>query len=381
MAHFRAIKLFSCITLIVMSSFMPLCAYAYNNNHFYSSNDILFYDSDAKGCANSSSGVGSTGSISLEKSPELQNIFQLLLNGGMNAGQAAAIMGNMYQESKFNSGSEESNGMGYGLAQWSLGRRVALEAFAAKKNVDVSDVPMQIEYLFQEYNTTYSSKLSEGGFDGTDIAKSTEIWMDIFEAPYDDGSSDPAGLASVRIPAAQKVYDFYKDLSPDSSVASSGCNNIGNSAVAGDIVSTAKNFALPKPVTNGTTSLSDASPAYQAAMKQFNPSIDVTDCGGFIATVMIASGADTKYPLVNVDEQHKYVKSHPEKYLIIENPTESDLQPGDILISTGHTTMYTGGTGYTDVDASLGDRVPSVRDSGTHVAMIRDGAIIARIIE
>jgi len=363
---------------MVFSAFVPLKALAYENNHFYSSNDILFYDENDNGCVSDSS----IGSLSLEKSETLQQIFQLLINGGMNSGQATAVMGNMFAESSFNSDMHEiGNNIGYGLAQWSFGRRTKLENFAFQKGVPASDIPTQIEFLLGEYNESYKSRLDKAGFDGTDIAESTTAWMNIFEAPLAEPPNDPARLNSVRIPAAVKINEFYGNLTPGSVVATNGCNKNGNGVVAGNIIQTALNFALSKPATDGMTEKSDARDTYQAAKEQYNPLGQWSDCGVFIATVMIASGADTKYPLVNVDEQHNYVKSHPEKYLIIENPTESDLQPGDILISTGHTTLYTGGTGYTDVDASLDDRVPSVRDSGSHVTMIRDGAIIARIIE
>lgn len=379
---------FKSLSLIVMAvvltfTMLPKSAFAIDQQ-FYSSNDILFYNPDGTCTTN---GSPTAVSVKLEKNDTLQQIFQLLINGGMNAGQAAAVMGNMYAESSFNSDRHETgNDIGYGLAQWSFGRRVDLENFAKQKGVPTSDISMQIEFLLGEYNDSYKSLLSSTAFaDGTDIAASTKAWMVIFENPAMKPANDPAALNSKRIPAADTIYGFYKDLSPNSPVTTSGCNATGNGAIAGDMVKTALNFALTSPVADGKTAKSDARDTYQSAKEQYNPGPipDWSDCGGFIATVMIASGVDPNYPKVGVSSQLNYIRSHPEKYKVIEKPTAADLQPGDILLSeqASHTTMYTGQQQYPDVDASLGQRVPSVRDSGNHTWMLSNGAVIARVIK
>ena len=112
---------------------MPLSVFAIDKA-FYSSNDILFYDpTDTNACATSGS-VSSTGSIPLEKSDALQHIFQTLLNGGLNAVQVSAVMGNMYQESKFDPGVPSPDKLGsYGLAQWRQGRLTNLQNYAASQ--------------------------------------------------------------------------------------------------------------------------------------------------------------------------------------------------------------------------------------------------------
>jgi hypothetical protein len=374
---------------MIISSLAPLKAFAYDQG-FFAANDILFYNPDDTGCTTGSStgSGGSTGSISLSKSAKLQQIFQLLINGGMNAGQAAAVMGNMFWESHFNSGQQEiGNGIGYGLAQWSFGRRTSLEAFAAQKGVPVSDMAMQIEFLFHEYNETYKSSLDNTAFKaGTNIADSTKAWMMVYEAPRMSPPNDPASLNSERIPAAEKIFGFYSNLvpsNPATPTTTGGCNNTGNGAVAGNIIKTALNFAQPQPVADGTTAESDAVAAYQQAKQTLNPSAQWTDCGGFVATVMIASGVDPNYPKVGVSNQGPYVKSHPNKYMIINNPSTSNLQPGDILIIPDqHTAIYTGNTPYPMVDASLGQRIPSVRGSGDIAWVLsQPGVFAARVLQ
>src|SRR5680860_285866 len=186
------------MSAVMICSFIVSDRSVFAVNDFYSSNDINFYDAEDTGCA---SGSPVTGSVSLEKSEQLQSIFQTLTNGGMNSIQAAAIMGNIYAESGFNSDTHEvGNDIGYGLAQWSFGRRVNLENFAKEKNVAASDVNMQLEFLFKEYSSSYKSKLKGTDFDKSDIGKATESWMMIFEAPAMIPENDPARLNSKRIP-------------------------------------------------------------------------------------------------------------------------------------------------------------------------------------
>lgn len=378
--------LFALLSIFTFSSLIPTASVFAIDEGFYSGNNILFYNPDET-CTVAVTAAATTGSVGLEKSVKLEQIFQLLINGGMNAGQAAAVMGNMYAESGFNSDiTEKGNSIGYGLAQWSFSRRTNLENFAKEKGIPVSDIPLQIEFLLREYNGSYKSRLDKTVFkEGTDVAASTKAWMEIFEAPALKPANDPAALNSKRIPAAVTIFGLYQGLSQVTTVASTtSCgSSSGNSAVAGDIVKTAIGYALQKPATDTMTSKSDARDTYQTAKMQYNPSVDWTDCGGFIATVMIASGVDPNYTKVSVAAQLKYVKSNPDKYLVITSPKVSDLQPGDILLSesAGHTTMYTGETQYSSVDASLGQRVPSVRNASSHIWMLNNGSVIARVIK
>lgn len=138
--------------------------------------------------------------------------------------------------------------------------------------------------------------------------------------------------------------------------------------VAQNIVQTAINFAWDTP-DHGPNE-TDAKPEYRSAMREFNGStgtLPFSDCGVFVATVMIATGADPSYPKRGTSVQLEYLRNHPEKYQLIEGVNDSSqLVPGDILIfaaePSGHTYIYTGQSinGYTSVGASLGDHVPEV---------------------
>jgi hypothetical protein len=370
----------------IVSTLSPFPVHAFDQT-FYSYNDILFHNKDAcsssvgKAVSDSSDAEKAISTVSFGKSSELEAIYKQLVSYNFNRGQIAAIMGNMYAESSFKSGVEESNGIGYGLAQWSFGRRTALENFAKTKGVAVSDRAMQIEFLNNEYTATYKSRLTATAFaKGTDIEASTRAWMEVFEVPYmDPSSTDPAAINSKRIPAAKKIDGFYGDLAKGSVNNLSSCTS-GDGVAAGDIVKTAINFALKTPITaaesNAGTKVDkeDARPEYQVGKEKYNPANAVTgvpswsDCGGFVATVMIATGVDKEFPTVGVGAQIAYIKNHPDKYSYFTDiKSVTDLNPGDLLYvdndDYAHVVIYTGECENPYVDASLDQRVPSVRPS------------------
>lgn len=388
--HSRGIRYIIAFIALASSVISPLQVFAVVDTSFNSSNEVLFFNPDDSSCSAKITAAAAA-SVKLDANDAtLKQIFTLLTQSGQfNAVQAAAVMGNMYAESGFNSAAVEGgNGIGYGLVQWSFGRRTNLENFAKQKGVAASDIPMQIEFLTNEYSQSYKSTLSGTAFAaGTDVAAATEAWMNGFEVPFNKPpSADYPKLQTKRIPAAVQIYGFFKDLAPSNVVASNGSQNCAtsNAIVAGSIVQTAINLALPKPIADGNIAKTDARDTYQAAKEQYNPGAQWSDCGGYIATVMISSGVDPNYPKVGVSNQVSYVEAHPEKYTVIQNPKVSDLQPGDILLSNsaGHTTLYLGenSTGYPAADASLNQRVPSLRDSGNYTWMLNNGAIIARYI-
>ncbi len=172
----------------------------------------------------------------------------------------------------------------------------------------------------------------------------------------------------------------YGDPRPDGAPSNGGSSGLAtspsqncstsNGVVAGNLVATALNLAWDTREGHGKNK-EDAKPSYQDAMPLYNGSTGddpFSDCGVFVATVMIASKADPTYPKRGTANQLAYVRSHPEKYTLLENVTNtSQLSPGDIFIYNdlggGHTIIYTGplANGYNAVDASWHDHVPQVR--------------------
>lgn len=81
-------------------------------------------------------------------------------------------------------------------------------------------------------------------------------------------------------------------------------------------------------------------------------------CDAFVATVLRYSGADPNVVCCGVSNMRRYFENHPELYEKIPNlGNTSNLQPGDIRISSDHVEMYVieNGTGKI-ASASHGDR-------------------------
>lgn len=152
-------------------------------------------------------------------------IWNFLKYKGLSDAAAAGVLGNIQAESGFNPGIEEiANGIGYGLIQWSFGRRTALEDAAAKAGVDPSNLQFQLEYLWSESldpNTSYGQKLSEAGFYTTDSAsdaayyfhKYVEISADSYEA-----------IKNNRCSTAEQWYSKFKGIDAGDVVGSAVTN-------------------------------------------------------------------------------------------------------------------------------------------------------------
>ena len=80
-----------------------------------------------------------------------EKVWWALRDAGYSKEAAAGAMGNIYAESGFSASViEGGSGIGFGLCQWSFGRRTQLESYAKSKGVSASDVDTQIEFLLGE---------------------------------------------------------------------------------------------------------------------------------------------------------------------------------------------------------------------------------------
>lgn len=130
----------------------------------------------------------------------------------------AGTMGNIYGESGFDpSVIEKGNGIGFGLIQWSFGRRTAIEQYAASKGADPNTAELQIEWLLKECDpndSSYAWMNSSTSYDGkswsyddwknaTDIESATRAFMFCFERPAN------ASSLQKRVDAAKGYYEEF----------------------------------------------------------------------------------------------------------------------------------------------------------------------------
>lgn len=223
----------------------------------------------------------------------------------------------------------------------------------------------------------YIEEIKKAGYatDSQYVAKNISLIEQVEQIAKAENLSPPSSQIKLEL------------VTPGSSVSTTGsgshCSTNSTGVVSGDIVATAKNLARPQ-----TTNTWEATTAYIAARRQYNPNVgddqySHTDCGKFVATVMRASGADPDYTPAGTWNQLAYVKGN-SNYLVIEKPSLSDLKPGDILVNNGHTLIYAGdqGDGVWGYHASLGDTAPIQIGQGTiEYQLSQPDNVLARLIK
>ena len=89
-----------------------------------------------------------------------QIVYNFYKAKGLNNNQIAGIMGNIQQESEFDTTATNDSSGAYGLFQWLGSRKTELQKYAKQKGTDVSDIMTQLEFSWNEMNSTESKTLS-----------------------------------------------------------------------------------------------------------------------------------------------------------------------------------------------------------------------------
>ena len=90
-------------------------------------------------------------------------IRDYFVNKGLTKEQSSAIAGNLFKESSFNSnavGDTHLPTYSEGLAQWREGRLTNLKNFAKSKNKSYKDLNTQLDFLWNELNTSEKEALN-----------------------------------------------------------------------------------------------------------------------------------------------------------------------------------------------------------------------------
>lgn len=167
-----------------------------------------------------------------------KSIWDYLLKKLGNSYGTAALMGNLYVESKLNPKdlqgsysrkfgmSDEEytaavdsgeyagdtfihDGAGYGLAQWTYwSRKEALYRFAKEHGKSIGDLQMQLDYLWDELQK-YKTVL-EALKNATDIRVASDVVVKRYEKPLNQTET----LLQNRANYGKKFYDQFADVSP-----------------------------------------------------------------------------------------------------------------------------------------------------------------------
>lgn len=139
-----------------------------------------------------------------------ETVWNFLASKGVASVCIAAIMGNMYAESRYDPSANQLNNepnmdpykAGVGLCQWTETRKDALNAVANGMGTQWTDVNAQLAHLWNEIGPGgyYNDYLQEC-CKMTDVAQATQYWFTKFEA------GNPAyAHMDIRIQAAQEAF-------------------------------------------------------------------------------------------------------------------------------------------------------------------------------
>lgn len=115
-------------------------------------------------------------------------MVRYLMQHGLSASGAAAVVGNLQQESSLNPGAVGDGGTSYGLAQWHNERWTALRKFAASRGAKASSWTTQLDFLMSELKSGYGDlhRRLRGNEDASRLAVA---FMQKFERPADSASN------------------------------------------------------------------------------------------------------------------------------------------------------------------------------------------------
>lgn len=334
---------------------------------------------DAASGASAACDCGPGGPLSGANNP--QKAFNFLVQSGYTTKQAAGVVGNMQVESTSeidptvqypstpgvspaqalqNNSQNPPSGRGnaWGIVQWYPASKIIEEARTAKiKDEEIATLGFQLDFLRRQLIGDTDSP-EKGAGDHLKSTTTVEEASRSFALKYERFASEPLNAeetASVdkRIGNAQEILRLYEASAPK---AGSGTTTPGG--CGGDIVSVAFKLSW-KDQGHGHT----PPEGYADAVAKYNKSkgdAELTDCGVFVATVMLMSGADPDYPPRGTSVQFPYLRNSP-KYTSF---TSGEPQPGDIFITDGHTYLYVGpfegkdGRQYNSLAASLRSHTP-----------------------
>lgn len=179
-------KKISSIILIslVLASTLSNIARAEFDERFYKLNDIIYYDA-GEDCAPASS--GNMADINLEGNDNAEKIWNFFKSKGLTDEQTAGVMGSLWGESNHFQPDliEAGSGIGYGIAQWSFGRRTNLENYAKERGKPASDLGVQLNFLWQELEGPENRALNMVKSAST-VREATIAWTNGFERPRED---------------------------------------------------------------------------------------------------------------------------------------------------------------------------------------------------
>jgi|GEM_PF-2989394 len=314
---------------------------------------------------------GCDGTTSLEGNDNIEKAFNFFRSKGLSPDQAAGIIGNLRQESGVNPLAQQDkskdpfpkDGVGFGIAQWTYtARQKPLVDFANQKNEPVTNLDVQLDYLWQEFTRNYASTY-RALTGAADYTSAVTIFEEGFEA---------AGKPQMekRIQFAKEVLDRYSNASASTTggSASAPTNQCGSSSVNCDgatgnaaLLCNARKFDPFGYLWGG----GHGDP--EAFMNSFNAQ------GGFtqpFKQVVDCSGLETVAIWLTFKQKVIFSTSAMAGTPQLRHITVPESQPGDFLFKPGHTEIASINGGKTTFGAHTDNAPPAEQISE---AQTKDG--------
>lgn len=144
--------------------------------------DTSFIDKNAE--THSESSQETTYTTKQDLQGNKKRAMEFFQSKGLNAHQAAGIVGNLIVESAgLNTTIKGDGGKAFGLAQWHPDRQKGLKALAQKRGTDIFDFDTQLEYVWEELNSPGYKLALNGILNSRNAKEATTAFMKHFEKP------------------------------------------------------------------------------------------------------------------------------------------------------------------------------------------------------
>lgn len=248
------------LLMALMAAFLlPVSSVQAFDETFYSGNDIIYYNPDASCSGTVVEDEANDVATPADEKERAKVIMQYFVDKGLTLAAAAGFAGNMKQESGLNpaiiqggaiapsaksGGTVDTNkiykpvnSVGFGLVQWTFGgtsapRQGPLYKKAVREKIDIIEMGIQLDYVWQELNAGYKQSTLDRVKSMNDPVEAAIVVHDNYEISADTD----AEVREVRGGNAQRYYDQFKGEIDDNSGGT--VNTTTSATTSGDLCQT-----------------------------------------------------------------------------------------------------------------------------------------------
>jgi antitoxin component YwqK of YwqJK toxin-antitoxin module len=138
---------------------------------------------------------------------DVEYVFDFFKGKGLKDYQSCGVLGNIFHESRFNTGIIGDSKKSMGIAQWHKSRLKQLSQYSKIKDKPITDKDLQLGFLWNELNGTYSYVLKELT-DSTTIKEASFAWASKFEV-CDGCQTEGSPTNKKRLEKGQAYLEEY----------------------------------------------------------------------------------------------------------------------------------------------------------------------------